>query len=365
MPLTSARGRRALLLLWLVPVGRAVAQTGIPFAPGVVLNYSMHNYGEEADRQLLSTIVSITPDEAVFAEDMKIELDGKPQVVTYQRHQSRRELLGARTIDQGTSCNAADTTDASARGSTLRMVSQRVMRQLKTGDEVELNSYYVLGCSRRFPIPGHFRRVEPAPVPVSILLNGQRLDLQTIHVRGVLQNIDTRFDTEYWFLDDPQHAWLIRMQGRQVVPAPPKANSYLMQLGTVVAPDPDAVKRLASALEKSCRAPLYGIYFETASARLNAASAPTLQQIAQVVQQHPTWVLTIEGHTDSLGGAAKNLELSNRRAAAVRSELVGRYKVPTSRLSVKGYGLSRPIESNGTMEGRARNRRVELARACS
>jgi OOP family OmpA-OmpF porin len=139
---------------------------------------------------------------------------------------------------------------------------------------------------------------------------------------------------------------------------------YLQQLGTILAPDPEQEKKMEQALEKSCRAPVYGIYFESASAAVNPASRPTLQQIAGVMQRHADWTLTIEGHTDSIGGAASNLDLSNRRAAAVKTELTSRFGVAATRLATKGYGLTRPIETNATIEGRARNRRVELVRAC-
>jgi outer membrane protein OmpA-like peptidoglycan-associated protein len=117
-------------------------------------------------------------------------------------------------------------------------------------------------------------------------------------------------------------------------------------------------------LDNACRVSVYGIYFEFASAELKPASQPSLQQIAAVLKQHPDWTLTIEGHTDSIGGAASNLELSNRRAAAVKAELVKSYGIATSRLSTQGYGLSRPVAPNSTLEGRAQNRRVELARKC-
>ena len=82
------------------------------------------------------------------------------------------------------------------------------------------------------------------------------------------------------------------------------------------------------------------------------------------MQHHPDWTLTIEGHTDSIGGAEYNKDLSDRRAAAVKAELTAKYGVPAARLATKGYGLSRPVDKNSTIEGRARNRRVELTRVC-
>ncbi|HEX4179012.1 MAG TPA: OmpA family protein, partial [Rhizomicrobium sp.] len=71
---------------------------------------------------------------------------------------------------------------------------------------------------------------------------------------------------------------------------------------------------------------------------------------------------TVEGHTDNIGGDTYNLDLSKRRAAAVKNALVTRYHITADRLSTNGYGSSRPVETNDTLEGRARNRRVELTR---
>lgn len=371
-PVSSILFRRARLTVpWVLPslVASALAPqsppsaSSIPFAPGVVLTYVMHNLDEQYDREFNSAIVGVSPDETEFAVDMQYRgADGRPVHAVYHRHQSRRELLGARTIDHGGTCNPADTLDTRYRGSTLLMASQRVLRQLKTGDPVDVRSYYIPGeCAQGILVSGSIRRVEPAPVPVSILLNGRRLDLSTIHARGMFSSFDFgQMEVEYWFLDDDQRPWLIRVEGRQ------DKKSYMQQLGRVVLPDSDAEAGMAAALSKAgaCRVPVYGIYFEFASADLKAASVPTLRQIASVMQQHPDWTITIEGHTDSIGGAASNLELSKRRAEAVRSELTRRYGVPAARLATQGYGLSRPLAPNKSMEGRAQNRRVELSRRC-
>ena len=94
-------------------------------------------------------------------------------------------------------------------------------------------------------------------------------------------------------------------------------------------------------------------------------SLPALQRFAALLAQHPDWDLTIEGHTDNIGSAEYNLDLSTRRAQAVRQVLVGRFRVPAARLAAKGYGLTRPVESNATDQGRAHNRRVEVSRRCA
>ena len=107
---------------------------------------------------------------------------------------------------------------------------------------------------------------------------------------------------------------------------------------------------------------VYGIYFNFASDSIRPESEPVLKEIGAALASNPEWKLTINGHTDSVGTAASNLDLSRRRSEAVRNALIQRYKVDGARLSTSGYGASQPKESNDTDVGRARNRRVELVR---
>jgi len=335
------------------------AQSTIPFAPGVVYNYVMHNLDQPQDWQFFTTVASVTPDATVYTEDVVLPgPEGKPHKFLWRRTVSRREAANSKVIDNGTTCNPGDTTDAWHRGSTLRMASQRLYREINSEGNAEVTIYISYGCSKPYTLTGTIARDKRGLVKVPILLNGQRLDLQTIHAQGTLGGFGGQYVYDFWILDDSTRPWVVRQEGRQ------GRQHYLQQLGTILAPDPEQEKRMEKALEQSCRAPVYGIYFESASAELNPASRPTLQQIAAVMQRHADWTVTIEGHTDSIGGAASNLDLSNRRAAAVKTELTDRSGVPAARLLPKAFGLSHPVESNGTIEGRARNRRVELTRVC-
>jgi len=91
-------------------------------------------------------------------------------------------------------------------------------------------------------------------------------------------------------------------------------------------------------------------------------SETILSQIAKVLQENPKLELIIEGHTDNVGGAQFNLEVSRKRAEAVKRWLVDKAGISEVRLTTVGYGLSRPIADNSTEEGRAKSRRVELVR---
>jgi outer membrane protein OmpA-like peptidoglycan-associated protein len=87
-----------------------------------------------------------------------------------------------------------------------------------------------------------------------------------------------------------------------------------------------------------------------------------IQAIAKGIESNPALNLLIEGHTDSVGNAAQNLDLSKRRAAAVKTVLVGQFKVDAARLTTDGLGAAKPIDSNDTPQGRSQNRRVEFVK---
>ena len=121
-------------------------------------------------------------------------------------------------------------------------------------------------------------------------------------------------------------------------------------------------KILYDALMADGRVATRGIYFDSGSDKLRPESTPTLKQMGQMLQEHADLSLLIEGHTDDVGDAESNLDLSQRRAAAVREFLIANYQVDGARLESKGFGESQPAAPNTTPEGRQNNRRVELVK---
>lgn len=117
---------------------------------------------------------------------------------------------------------------------------------------------------------------------------------------------------------------------------------------------------LEKALQAGEKVDIYDIFFSFNSANLRPESDETLNIIADLLNKHPDWKLSIGGHTDSIASDSFNLDLSDRRAAAVKAALVERFKIADTRLSTQGYGEASPRDTNDILEGRARNRRVEL-----
>ena len=119
-------------------------------------------------------------------------------------------------------------------------------------------------------------------------------------------------------------------------------------------------RELYDVLQTDGRVATQGILFDTNSDVIRPESTPTLREIGEMLQAHGDMSLAIEGHTDSEGDSDYNLELSQRRAAAVVRYLVDAYGIEAGRLSAEGLGESVPVGDNSTPEGRQQNRRVEL-----
>lgn len=126
-------------------------------------------------------------------------------------------------------------------------------------------------------------------------------------------------------------------------PAPPRAAESLRQPGGRV---------LLS--EKQVR-------FATAQSNIPPEAEGVLTDVARAMKENPTWTVRIEGYTDNVGSKGSNRTLSQQRADAVRNWLAD-HGVDKSRMTAQGYGDSRPVADNGTDEGRAQNRRVEIVR---
>lgn len=103
-----------------------------------------------------------------------------------------------------------------------------------------------------------------------------------------------------------------------------------------------------------------GIYFDTASAALKAESGAALAEIAKLLKAEPGLKLYVVGHTDIVGNVDANLKLSQERAASVIKALTSEHGIAAARLRPFGNGPFAPVASNGTDDGRAKNRRVEL-----
>ncbi len=186
----------------------------------------------------------------------------------------------------------------------------------------------------------------------SVLVNGQVQSLPVLVATGRFTARDGQaMQAEITVLDDPANP--LALQWRI-------ANSAL-RVVRLDFPVPKAHQAMANRLREEKRVVLPGLYFDFGSAVLRPESTAQLPGIVALIRDAPDGPLVIEGHTDAVGADAANLALSKARAEALRAALVGLEPSLAARLSSQGFGESRPQADNATLEGRARNRRVELA----
>jgi len=202
-------------------------------------------------------------------------------------------------------------------------------------------------------LTGTVVRVDGGEKTLPMLVNGRRVRLPVIHAKGRLDDGAGAAAFEFYALDDPGNPIILRSSG-------PGFSSALIKIDY---PQPAASAPLIEReLAADRKTDVYGIYFAFARADIRPQSETVLREIAAALKGHPDWKLRIDGHTDGIGSDTANLDLSRRRAAAVKTALVKRYGIAADRLSTGGFGESQPKADNATPEGRALNRRVELTR---
>ena len=103
-----------------------------------------------------------------------------------------------------------------------------------------------------------------------------------------------------------------------------------------------------------------GVYFDTEKYNINSASQEALNKLANVFNQYPDTNILVVGHTDSSGAESYNMTLSKNRATAVTNYLTGK-GLNSNRFTTNWFGETQPLHDNSTAEGRAKNRRVNVA----
>jgi outer membrane protein OmpA-like peptidoglycan-associated protein len=284
--------------------------------------------------------------------------------------------------------------------------SAAVLTALKTTGHADLsisNAYsgeYAADRSKTpslydFMTNGELRRVGAKATMLSVVVNGVSTQLPTVQAQGDYGGERS----EFFFLDDETNPLALKFRvGIDAVEPPNKemlelcrsisgaaANIAQALCGRKTGGDRESLQVVkisyrcseplpaslpasagSAGLERELAAggkvAIYDIYFSFNSDRIRDESLPRLAEIADVLRKHSDWVLAVGGHTDSVGGNPYNQNLSERRAAAVKAELIKRYSIAASRLQSSGFGASQPRDTNDTLEGRAKNRRVELVK---
>lgn len=141
-----------------------------------------------------------------------------------------------------------------------------------------------------------------------------------------------------------------------IAPVPPPAPAPV-----VVAPKPAP----SAAAQKFCSKPaVINIQFDTDKSTIKPQYDAELKAISDFLKEFPNAKGEISGHTDNVASKAYNEKLSQSRAESVKKYIVDKYGISSNRISAKGYGFAKPIASNKTKEGKAKNRRIEANFTC-
>ncbi|GFE83584.1 hypothetical protein GCM10011487_55840 [Steroidobacter agaridevorans] len=385
-------------------VNAAPSTSRVPLCPGlqIVTAISQPN----GDYESIKTVLSIDDQNVLIrysSEQLVTDLlasdFGQVRKQTLSRSVRRSDLTSATLYQQrfmtGMPTQIAETTAIGT--------SQAVLRALRTAGRSEFsisNAYSGEFPANRdrspnlydFMSPGELVRIGQAE-HISVVINGVATSLPVIRARGEF----AAEPAEFLFLDDDANPLTLKFRvgidseppmdepmkelcrtmqaaapemsralcGREtasdretleVVKIAHRCEAPVAPTGTAPAAGPPLEQQLAT----TGKAVVYDIHFSFNSDRIREESTPRLAEIAEVLRKQADWKLVVNGHTDSIGGDRYNLDLSRRRAAAVKHALVKSHGIDAARLTTEGFGASQPRDTNETLAGRARNRRVEL-----
>ena len=335
----------------------------VPLVPGLVLVSALHT--SQGDRENVVIVGDVSADGVSYTWRFTQHApNGKSSEGQFTRFVRATDQAGAPRLN-----TIFMSANEETPGYTAMSISRATYNRVRTEREIPFTvttltggtlgpAFDALGAqvsglvNPRLTLKGSLTLAAPGPQLIPVLLDGRRVSLPAIHVKGRFGPPDERQESDFWILADSANPLILRVVTGQDV----------FQMVRIELPKESSVEH---ELERACRAELPGIYFAFASAELESASNAALDGVAALLGKHPDWSFVIEGHTDSIGSASANQRLSAERAEAVRRALVDQRRIAAARLTSAGFGPSRPREPNATIEGRARNRRVELVRNCA
>jgi flagellar motor protein MotB len=319
----------------------------IPLKVGLTLATAWHRTTEADDVECLTQVREISAAALVASASCAMR-DG---TVGGSRRVCRDDLERASIYDSG----AGDEHDT-IKGTTMFSLSRAAFRELKERRETKHRNVSFYEGALVADLRGTLTLEGTGTF--AAVVNDHLEDLPVVRAQGHLKGIamgkpiETRVRLSV--LDDGSFPLVLDYSMPDI-----GATGFFVRYTRISYP---TERQIEERLTTEKRVDVYGIYFDFASDGLRPESEPVLKEIAETLARHPEWTLSIDGHTDGVGGERANQQLSARRSAAVRDELVGRYGIDGARLSARGFGASRPKDTNDTREGRARNRRVELVR---
>jgi outer membrane protein OmpA-like peptidoglycan-associated protein len=191
---------------------------------------------------------------------------------------------------------------------------------------------------------------------VEMIIEDRPFRVPALHATGRFSSGGDTATGDFYFLDNMNNPMMLQSNIKYSFEQQPRTEKIIR-----ITAGNSMRAAMEQALNTLGRYDHYGIHFDFGKASIRSETASMIGDIAVTLKNNPTWRLKIVGHTDSIGGESANLVLSQERASSVKAALASQ-GISESRLQTEGLGESRPKGDNGTLQGRALNRRVELVR---
>lgn len=321
----------------------AAATNWGPFAahPGLEITTAFENaFGPDAESQ--TTFVNVD------AQQITMSYSSSRGVASIRRV-LRSDIAGAQALVMGYATNLPELIP----NTTATGLSASVLDQVRTAGSVPYSLIYDAKLSR---IDGRLDFVEQLEVPV--LVEDQLVNLPAVRLRGIFGVRGNRQTvSEFIVYDDRNNPVILQSTTKFDWESMPRTERVVR-----VTAGQSQRSAMEQTLKTIKRVDLYGIRFDFDRSTIRPEAASTIAEIAETLRLNPGWRLMIRGHTDTIGGQAYNLKLSENRAVAVKAALVSTQDIAAVRLETEGLGSSQPKGRNDTLQGRKLNRRVELVR---
>jgi outer membrane protein OmpA-like peptidoglycan-associated protein len=299
-----------------------------------------------------STIRSAVTQRTVLSQDLL----NAHEVQLYYSHQDPRIFPGTTTLEVSKEVFNLLKTSSGApfhyhifKPPTMESAISNLLSKVQSNSG-EVGVQDILPGSTNTLVECTMKRATPDDIAFPVILNDKPVELPAIH--SICKSGQ-----------DEMHMYILdELENPLILAGSTRLGHFKGQTIRINFPEEKAVNPIEQDLKQSHRAQVYGIYFDFGKSTIRPQSKPVLQEIAKAMKDNPSWKLTVEGHTDNIGGDESNQDLSKRRASAVAEALETQYHIAANRFTSAGFGASRPVETNDTLEGRARNRRVELVR---
>lgn len=359
---TAIRALCALVSL-LAVVSVQAAAPAIPIAPGVTFVLAVSNAGPPQKAEGLEGVLQGDYEMPIMISAVDKDgvtqtalIDGTDEAGVQRRGSIPRVVRQADLATSHLQVLGFHSDDPRiVPGATSLGPSLAVTRALAKG---EPTAYSFRNFASQTVVSGTLVRESAAVVKFPVLLNGKRVELDAFRATGQMAVGKAQRPFEMLILDHASYPLSLRIAWGPRDARFPFKPDFAREIVRIDFPQQQP--SIAESLNKDCRVEVPGIYFDFNQATIKPESARALQDIAAALRQAPGRAVRVEGHTDNIGTDQYNADLSSRRAAAVKVALVADYRIADGTLSTRGYGETRPIETNDTLAGRARNRRVEL-----